>query len=236
MAAVEPVEPSSDAELNSAKERAWREVGAIDAAYARGDLDVHAWHDAMRALVEPAYLSAATAEMGSGHSGDAESWEYSHRPLLDAVQRDGTFLDIGCANGLLMQTITGWAAAEGRRLEPYGVDISSSLAHLARDRCPQWADRIWTGNAATWRAPRLFDYVRTGLEYVPTDRQAAYVDHLLSFLVPGGRLIIGKYNEETDLDTWASAVEGWGHPVVGRSTRAHRSHPALSYKVFWVER
>jgi SAM-dependent methyltransferase len=230
------VEPSCDAELNSAKERAWREVAAIDAAYSRGDLDEHGWHAAMRALVEPAYLRAETPEMGSGHGGDAETWEYTHRPILDAVDGDGTFLDVGCANGLLMETITAWAAAEGRRLEPYGVDISSALAHVARDRCPQWADRIWTVNAATWRAPRRFDYVRTGLEYVPDDRRPAYVEHLLGFLEPGGRLIIGKYNEETALDSWAAAVEGWGHPVVGRGTRAHRGHPALSYKVFWVER
>ena len=46
--------------------------------------------------------------------------------------------------------------------------------------------------------------------------------------------MIGTHNEETDRDTLAEAVESWGHPVVGRSTRPHR-HPALSYKVLWVE-
>ncbi len=46
--------------------------------------------------------------------------------------------------------------------------------------------------------------------------------------------MVGAYNEETDRDTLAGAVESWGHPVVGRTTRSHR-HPALSYKAFWVE-
>jgi SAM-dependent methyltransferase len=226
----------TDPDLESAKERAWQEVAAVDAAYQRGELDEQGWHDAMRALVEPAYVGAATPEAGSGHGGDAETWAYTHRPILDAVDRDGTFLDVGCANGLLMQTIRAWAAESGLVLEPYGVDISSEIAHVARDRCPEWMDRIWTANAATWVPPRRFDFVRTGLEYVPDDLRAGYVDHLLTFLEPGGRLIIGKYNEETDLDTWAASVEAAGHPIVGRSTRPHRTHPRLSYKVFWIER
>jgi 2-polyprenyl-3-methyl-5-hydroxy-6-metoxy-1,4-benzoquinol methylase len=172
--------------------------------------------------------------MQSGHSGDAAQWEYSRRLVMDAVDRDVTFLDIGCANGLLMESVARWGGEDGHTVEPYGVDISARLAHLARDRCPQWADRIWTANAATWQPPRRFDVVRTGLEYVPDRSRPAYVDHTLTFLEPGGRLVLGKHNEETDLDTLAAEVESWGHPVVGRSTRPH-AHPALSYKLCWIE-
>jgi SAM-dependent methyltransferase len=172
--------------------------------------------------------------MQSGHSGDAAAWEFSRRLVMDAVDRTGTFLDIGCANGLLMESVVRWGDEDGHPIEPYGVDISARLAHLARDRCPQWADRIWTANAAAWRPPRLFTFVRTGLEYVPDRSRPAYVDHLLTFLEPGGRLILGKHNEETDRDDLAAGVESWGHRIAGRGTRPHR-HPALSYKVFWVE-
>ncbi len=223
-----------DEDLSSAKERGWRELAEIDAALERGDLDEAGWHAAILAIVEPAYLAATTAQMQSGHSGDAAAWEYSRRLVMDAVDRGGSFLDIGCANGLLMESVASWAAEDGLEIAPYGIDISEGLTHLARDRCPQWADRIWTGNAASWRPVRRFDYVRTGLEYVPDRSRPAFVEHLLTFLEPGGRLIIGKHNEETDRDDLAAAVESWGHPVAGRSTRAHR-HPALSYKVFWID-
>jgi SAM-dependent methyltransferase len=228
------VSPGPDPDVESAKERAWQETAAIDAALERGEIDEDGWHAAVLALVEPAYLAATTPQLQSGHSGDAASWEYSRRLVMDAVDRDGTFLDVGCANGLLMESVARWGTEDGRVVEPYGVDISASLAHLARDRCPQWADRIWSANAASWRPPRRFTYVRTGLEYVPTRSRPAYVDHLLTFLEPGGRLILGKHNEETDRDDLAASVVAAGHPIAGRATRAH-AHPALTYKVCWVD-
>jgi len=64
----------------------------------------------------------------------------------------------------------------GRRLavEPYGVDISPALAELARQRLPQWADRIWIGNAVDWQPPAglRFDYVHILLDSVPRSRRA----------------------------------------------------------------
>ncbi len=227
--------PPSDPELESAKERGWREVTEIDRALERGEIDEAGWHAAVLAIIERAYLAATTPQSQSGHSGDAAAWECSRRLVMEAVDRDGTFLDIGCANGLLMESVTTWAAEDGHRVEPYGVDISARLAHLARDRCPQWADRIWHGNAATWQPPRRFTYVRAGLEYVPGRRRPAFVEHLLTFLEPGGRLIVGKYNEETGSDDLAAAVESWGQRISGRATRPH-VHPALSYKALWVDR
>ena len=52
-----------DEELEAAKEGGWREIAAIDAAYAAGELDDAGWHEAMAALVVPAYLAAGTPEV-----------------------------------------------------------------------------------------------------------------------------------------------------------------------------
>jgi trans-aconitate methyltransferase len=175
-----------DEELEAAKERAWRETAAIDAAYARGELDDAGWHD----------------EAGQ------------------------SFLDVGCANGHLMESMARWAG-----VEPYGLDISPELAELARRRLPRWADRIWVGNALDWRPPRRFDVVRTAIDYVPDPRRQALVEHLLSF---AGRLVIGVFNEERDLRTQEQLVTGWGFEVVGRSERTH-THPRLAYKAFWID-
>jgi hypothetical protein len=80
------------------------------------------------------------------------------------------------------------------RIEPYGLDLAPGLAELARARLPQWADRIFVGNAMTWQPPMRFDFVRTELVYVPDEQRQAYVSRLLEEVVAtGGRLIVCGY-------------------------------------------
>jgi SAM-dependent methyltransferase len=222
-------------DLRDAVERGWRELAGIDAALEGGEIDEDGWHAAVLAIIEPAYLGAATPQGQSGQSGDAEGWEQARRLVLDAVDGDGTFLDVGCANGLLMESVHRWGSEDGVSLEPYGVDISAALADLARQRCPQWADRIWTANALGWHPPRRFDYVRTGLDYVPSARRADLVHHLLEHVVADhGRLLVGVTNEERGQQGLADALRGWGFAVAGTATRPHR-HEALERTVHWID-
>jgi SAM-dependent methyltransferase len=224
-----------DPEVEAAKEHGWRESADLDATLAAGDIHEAEWHGRALRMVEEAYLTATTPQAQSGHSGDAARWEAARRPVLDAVDRAGTFLDVGCANGLLMESVAAWSREDRRPLEPYGVDISARLVDLARRRCPQWAERLWAANALDWTPPRRFTYVRTGLDYVPGHRRAAYVGHLLTEVVePGGRLVVGVFNEERDQDSLAALVASWGFPVAGRTARPHR-HPSVAYKAFWVD-
>jgi hypothetical protein len=117
-------------------ERGWRELAAIDEALERGEIDEAGWHLAVAAIVVPAYLSAETPWEQSGKSGDLAGWERGRRPIMDAVDRDGTFLDVGCANGFLMESVRAWAAEDGHDVEPYGLEIAPELAALARRRLP----------------------------------------------------------------------------------------------------
>jgi SAM-dependent methyltransferase len=213
-------------ELEAAKERGWRETAAIDAAYERGELDDAGWHAANADLVVPAYLAAETPEGGSGSSRDAAGWERARSLVADAVEAGQSFLDIGCANGHLMESMARWGG-----VEPYGLEISPELADVARQRLPHWADRIWVGNALDWRPPRRFDVVRTGLDYVPPPRRRSLVEHLLSY---ADRLVIGVFNEERELRTREELVTGWGFPIAGRSEREH-THARLAYKAFWID-
>jgi SAM-dependent methyltransferase len=226
---------SSD-QLNTAKERAWLEIGAINAAHARGEIDDARWHQEMARLVVPAYLSAATPQGGSGHSGTADEWAWSRGVVAEAIDRSGTFLDVGCANGLLMESITEWSAKAGFELSPHGIDIAPELADLARHRLPHWSERIFVGNALGWRPPFRFNLVRTGLEYVPLGRRRELVAWLLDEVVaPGGRLIIGKFNEETDHHVVEEKLNCWGFVVTGRAERAHRTEQQLVYRVIWID-
>ena len=166
-----------------------------------------------RRTLEPGYLRGTTPQQGSGFSGGPGEWRQARRHITEAIDRDGTFLDVGCAHVLLMESVAAWCAERGLAVEPYGVDISPKLAELAR-RLPQWADRIWAGNAADWRPPdgRRFDYVHILLECVPQGRRDGLVRHHLTYTVrPGtGRLLVSDY----------TADPATGHPAAPETLRS----------------
>ncbi|MFF3002010.1 class I SAM-dependent methyltransferase [Kitasatospora sp. NPDC057940] len=222
-------------DIASAKERGWRDLVPIDDAYQAGEITGTEWHAAVLNVIEPAYLNGGNPRAQSGHSGDETRWREARGLLVDLLPpHGGTFLDVGCANGHLMESLTDWAAEAGSVIEPYGVEISAALADLARTRCPQWAHRIWAANAMGWKPPRRFDAVRTGLDYVPADLCGAYVAHLLNQVVaPSGRLIIGVYNEERDQNTVQDLLRSFGHRPAGFATADHR-HPEIQYKALWL--
>jgi SAM-dependent methyltransferase len=142
--------------------------------------------------------------------------------VCDAIESDGTFLDIGCANGLLMESVVAWCAEKGVAVEPYGIDVSEPLVQRARERLPRWADRIWVGDALDWAHPEglRFDVVHVLLDAVRDARWRDLIDHLLSRVVaPGGRLLVSQY-DQVDPDQHAAAVlTRLGHRVEGE-TRA----------------
>jgi SAM-dependent methyltransferase len=108
-----------------------------------------------------AYLAGANAREQSGFHGSAERWEAARRPIVEAIESDGTFLDVGCANGLLLESVVAWSPFE---VEPYGIDFAPGLVELARTRLPQWADRIWHADVASWEPPFRFDFVHARLD------------------------------------------------------------------------
>lgn len=221
-------------------ERGWREIAEIDAAFERGEIDQAGWHARMAALIVPAYLRGRNPRAQSGYGGDEADWRHARSLVAEAIPRSGTFLDVGCASGLLMESVAAWCAERGLAIEPYGVDIAPELAQLARARLPQWADRVFEGNAAIWTPPRRFDFVRAGLEYVPRPRRGAFLAHLLERAVaPGGRLLVGPASEERD-ETRArpsleEAVRAAGLGVGGRIERPHPRDDRVVRRLVWID-
>jgi 2-polyprenyl-3-methyl-5-hydroxy-6-metoxy-1,4-benzoquinol methylase len=194
-----------------------------DAAHSfRTQADAEYYADNLR-LLEPAYLRGTTPQAGSGFGGDAERWRNRREMIVDGLDRDGTFLDVGCANGLLMESVRAWAAERGLAIEPYGVDLAPGLVDLARRRLPQWADRIQVGNAIDYRAEggHRFTFVHVLLDVVPRRRRVDLVRHALGSLVaPGGRLLVSHYQSAGGTDrTAAEHLRDMGFDVVGSASR-----------------
>lgn len=217
-------------------ERRWREIAEIDGAFERGEIDQAGWHARMAELIVPAYLRGGNPRAQSGYGGDDEDWRQARSLVAEAIPRSGTFLDVGCASGLLMESVTAWCAERGLAIEPYGVDIAPELAQLARTRLPRWAGRIFEGNAAIWEPPRRFDFVRAGFEYVPRPRRGAFLAHLLGHAVEtGGRLLIGPASEERAGSSIEDAVRAARLRVGGRLERIHPRDDRVMRRLVWVE-
>jgi SAM-dependent methyltransferase len=148
------------------------------------DEELNRWFEANKVLFETAYLAGTTTpwqRSGVGlHTPRSErDWEVLRRPIADCVRHSGTFLDIGCANGYLLECLLGWTQERRLEMMPYGLDFSGALVALARKRLPQYAHQLFMGNAWDWSPPRRFDFVNSTLDYLPPELQEVYVHRLL---------------------------------------------------------
>jgi 2-polyprenyl-3-methyl-5-hydroxy-6-metoxy-1,4-benzoquinol methylase len=196
------------------------------------ELEKHFAH--VRSL-EAAYLQHDDPIRQSGFGGGAERWRSERSAILDAAESPGDILDIGCANGYLLECLCSWAAERGLQLRPHGLDIGAELIELARRRLPQYSANFHCGNAWDWNPPRRYRYVYALHDCVPAARLAQWTSRLLSsFVEPGGRLIIGAYGsnsrQQAALDI-ASLLSGEGFRIAGESSRGEL--PVV--RVVWLD-
>ena len=148
--------------------------------------------------LEAAYLSESDPIRQSGFGGGPVRWRNEREPILSAVEGNGDFLDLGCANGFLLECLLAWAGERGISLTPHGVDIGASLIALAKGRLPKFAQNFHIANAFAWNPPQRYRYVYTLYDCVPSDHFQAYVRGVLARCVaPGGRLIVGAYGSRS---------------------------------------
>lgn len=183
------------------------------------------------------YLASDNPRGQSGHGGDESRYRYTQEMILSAVDHDGTFIDVGCANGLLMERLATWSIDKGLSLDFYGVDISEGLLDLAKKRLSHLADHFYLGNALYWTPPQRYTYVCVKeLDYVPKSRRKQFFKHLLeAYVAKEGRLILGPWTERRDGPGIAQDTTMWGFPPSGSSFRPHQDRPELERRLYWYE-
>jgi len=194
--------------------------------------ELQAWFQRSREVLEGAYLAQREPWRQSGMSGSRDRWERLRKPVADCVHHSGSFLDIGCANGYLLECCLAWIAERGLEIEPFGLDLSAALIDLAKQRLPRYAGNFYVGNAFFWRPEFKFDFVRTELVYVPADLEAAYLENLLErFVKSGGRLLAANYGEGLEFAEKRKHILPGSHPTVDIMERlAQLGYPADGYR------
>ena len=151
----------------------------------------------LRAL-EPAYLESDDPIEQSGFHGGSERWRSERGPILDAIDSDGSLLDVGCANGYLLACLVRWGAERGIDITPHGLDLGAKLIGMAKGRLPEFSGNFHVGNVWEWQPPMRYDYVYMLWDCLPQSRLAEGIRRLLrDFLTPGGRLILGSYGSRS---------------------------------------
>lgn len=185
--------------------------------------------------LEEAYLQSDDPIRQSGFGGGAERWRAERSPILEAMDRDGGLLDIGCANGYLAECLAEWAGERGVRLTPHGIDVGPRLVAEAKRRLPAFADNFHVANGWDWQPGRRFGYVYTLSDCVPPEMLAEYVERLLDRLVePGGRLIVGSYGSRSRATPplpIGDVLASFGHAIAGRASGGEPPITAFAWVV-----
>jgi trans-aconitate methyltransferase len=195
------------------------------------------WFDKKQQEIEATYLESDDPYRQSGWGSTPQRWQLGRELILEAVPHHGTFLDIGCANGLLRECLMQWASERGIYLTPYGIDVSPKLIELARLKLPTFAPNLAVNNGLHWQPSKRFDYVHTLLEYVPDELRLDYLKRLLNHaLAEAGRLIVSSYSNRSQkqqpIDV-AAYLQQHGFQVAG-STEAIEVDGWVLTRVAWV--
>ena len=190
--------------------------------------------------LEAAYLRHDDPIRQSGFSGGLERWRSERSPLLDAIDDSGDFLDLGCANGYLLESVVEWAQESGIQLNPHGGDMNPLLVQEAIRRFPDQAHQFWVCNAWGWMPPIRFKWIYAIWDLVPIDILPTLASHLLKHaLTQNGTLILGAYGsksaDESPLDI-AQFLRTAGFPVAGEAAggRLRRGGPVTRFA--WIRR
>lgn len=156
----------------------------------------------------------------------------TRRCIAEAVNADGDYLDLGCANGLLLESMVGWCTERGYRITPHGVDAIPELVELARERLPRYVANFHVANAWSWTPPRRYRFVQLLLELVQPVDQRAFVSGVLCEMVAApGRLIVPVYGlgDSARPEVGVEAPEELGFEVGGATS-------CVSASVAWIDK
>lgn len=166
------------------------------------------------------------------YRGSFQNWENERKFIVQAIDRDGTILDIGCANGFFLRCLQEWSP---HKLVPYGIDTENFSIREAQELFSSYQNNFAPIALETiptfdqYGLPRDYDLIYWNVwdnRQFDTTEEINDLKTVFGHLNPGGRLILGFYdrvkvNNQRRVEKLPSlginSVEILENPVKGKS-------------------
>ena len=152
---------------------------------------------------------------------DFKIWEAHRKFISQAINKSGTILDIGCANGFLLKCLQKWSVY---KLIPYGIDYDKKCIEQAKDLFPLYSDNFIFARMPDLKEffkqgfPIKFDFIYWNIWDPWSFENQKEIESLnLSFKMvsDGGRLILGFYESEKNKEEKIERIKELGFKPSG---------------------
>jgi len=152
---------------------------------------------------------------------DFKIWEARRKFISQAINKSGTILDIGCANGFLLKCLQKWSVY---KLIPYGIDYNKKCIEQAKDLFPLYSDNFMFARIPNLKEffkqgfPIKFDFIYWNIWDPWNFEDQKEIESLnLSFKMvsDGGRLILGFYQSEKNKEKKIERIKELGFKFSG---------------------
>jgi len=130
-------------------------------------------------------------------------WKERREFIVQAINKNGSILDVGCANGFLLKCLQEWS---NHKLIPYGIDWNLKLIEQAKNLFPLKANNFIVKDARDlsdlfeYGFPAKFDFIYWSVwdQDSSIDQGRLKILKTLLKAACGGRLIMGSYESDKD--------------------------------------
>jgi len=151
---------------------------------------------------------------GSYCDSNFEGWTARRKFICEAIDHEGTILDIGCANGFLLYCLRKWCS---HKLVPYGIDSEpiDSVEDLfpiqyQHEHFQQVALEEFLVTEVT-SFPKKFDFIYWNVwDNCSLEQEKHWIIKLLRYVKPSGRLILGFYDSSKSHEPKIAKVKELG--------------------------